>query len=128
MLSSKWALTLPVLAALASAGWAVAAMTAVAFGAEQATDAKRPEAAVSEPAQKETADDASESQRDGDLPRRRRGGRFGRRSNWMERFDESSPAIGAALPAIAAYDADGNAMNLADLKGSYAVLIFGCLT
>ena len=45
-----------------------------------------------------------------------------------ERFEAAPPAIGDPMPALSAYDEDGGALELASLKGSYSVLVFGCLT
>ncbi|MDP6779847.1 MAG: hypothetical protein QGI83_24025 [Candidatus Latescibacteria bacterium] len=36
--------------------------------------------------------------------------------------------VGKPMPDISVYDASGNPLNLTDLKGSYSVLVFGCLT
>jgi cytochrome oxidase Cu insertion factor (SCO1/SenC/PrrC family) len=44
------------------------------------------------------------------------------------KFDQLSPPIGSPLPDVSAFDADGNALNLASLRGNYTVLVFGCLT
>lgn len=46
----------------------------------------------------------------------------------QSRFDKSSPAIGSTLPHATAYDADGNKLDLASLKGHWSVIVFGCLT
>jgi hypothetical protein len=43
-------------------------------------------------------------------------------------FDETSPAIGAPLPDVMCYDADGNEIKLQSLRGHHTVLLFGCLT
>jgi cytochrome oxidase Cu insertion factor (SCO1/SenC/PrrC family) len=43
-------------------------------------------------------------------------------------FDETSPEIGAPLPDVTCYDADGNEINLRSLRGHHTVLLFGCLT
>ena len=45
-----------------------------------------------------------------------------------KRFNRSSPAVGSSLPVVSAFDADGNSFTLTELKGNYAVLVFGCLT
>ena len=50
---------------------------------------------------------------------------------WAERtlkFVEAKPTLGDRLPKVNAFDADGKKINLSDIKGSYAVLVFGCLT
>lgn len=44
-----------------------------------------------------------------------------------ERF-QSAPEIGETLPDVTLYDAEGDKLNLRDLKGSYSVFVFGCLT
>ncbi|MDP6039886.1 MAG: hypothetical protein QGG64_15140 [Candidatus Latescibacteria bacterium] len=36
--------------------------------------------------------------------------------------------VGTALPELTVYDASGETFSLAELKGSYSVLVFGCLT
>lgn len=36
--------------------------------------------------------------------------------------------VGAPLPDLAVYDAAGKPFQLSQLKGSYTVLVFGCLT
>ncbi len=36
--------------------------------------------------------------------------------------------VGNPMPDLSVYDASGNPFSLADLKGSYTVLVFGCLT
>jgi cytochrome oxidase Cu insertion factor (SCO1/SenC/PrrC family) len=43
-------------------------------------------------------------------------------------FDETSPKIGAPLPDVTCYDADGNEIKLRSLRGHHTVLLFGCLT
>lgn len=43
-------------------------------------------------------------------------------------FERNAPAVGASLPDVAAYDADGRVFRLSSLKGRPAVLVFGCLT
>ena len=43
-------------------------------------------------------------------------------------FDASAPRIGESLPDIAGLNEDGQEFRLSDLKGQYAVLVFGCLT
>ena len=44
------------------------------------------------------------------------------------KFEAASPAIGAPLPDLSAYDAEGREFKLSSLKGNYSVLVFGCLT
>ncbi len=41
---------------------------------------------------------------------------------------QGAPQIGEALPNVTCFDEDGKGFNLADLKGSYSVIVFGCLT
>ena len=41
---------------------------------------------------------------------------------------DQAPSVGDPLPDVILHTADGNEMNLTDLKGSYSVLVFGCLT
>ena len=36
--------------------------------------------------------------------------------------------VGQRLPDITVYDADGKPFRMADLKGQYSVIVFGCLT
>lgn len=36
--------------------------------------------------------------------------------------------VGAPLPDLAVYDAEGRPFQLGQLKGRYTVLVFGCLT
>lgn len=43
-------------------------------------------------------------------------------------FVRQTPAVGQSLPAIQVYDEHGNDFSLGQLKGSYSVLVFGCLT
>lgn len=38
------------------------------------------------------------------------------------------PSVGTPLPDLTVYDASGKKFNLTELKGSYSVLVFGCLT
>ena len=45
-----------------------------------------------------------------------------------ERFEATTPAIGEPMPELSAYDGDGGKFELGSLKGSYTVLVFGCLT
>jgi cytochrome oxidase Cu insertion factor (SCO1/SenC/PrrC family) len=39
-----------------------------------------------------------------------------------------APSIGEALPEVQLYLADGTPFSTSQLKGSYSVLVFGCLT
>jgi cytochrome oxidase Cu insertion factor (SCO1/SenC/PrrC family) len=43
-------------------------------------------------------------------------------------FLKSHPTIGDPFPDMSVYDADGQPFELAALRGSHTVLIFGCLT
>ena len=43
-------------------------------------------------------------------------------------FDQQAPAIGQPLPDVKLYTADGKEFSTSQLKGSYTVLVFGCLT
>ena len=45
-----------------------------------------------------------------------------------DRFEATTPAIGEPMPDLSAYDEDGGELELSSLKGSYTVLVFGCLT
>ncbi len=38
------------------------------------------------------------------------------------------PSPGASLPDVVVYDEDGRKFSLSELRGEYAVLVFGCLT
>jgi cytochrome oxidase Cu insertion factor (SCO1/SenC/PrrC family) len=50
------------------------------------------------------------------------------RDGVMQGFDRKAPEVGEALPDLRAYNAAGEAIQLAELKGNYTVLVFGCLT
>ena len=56
--------------------------------------------------------------------RKRPGGRGGGLSSNFAR----GPAVGEKLPDLTVYDANGKPFRLSRLKGSYTVLVFGCLT
>ncbi len=43
-------------------------------------------------------------------------------------FERTAPKVGEALPEATGYDAEGREFNLSSLKGSYSVLVFGCLS
>ncbi len=43
-------------------------------------------------------------------------------------FERTAPKVGEALPDATGYDAEGKEFKLSRLKGSYSVLVFGCLT
>ena len=43
-------------------------------------------------------------------------------------FAAHAPALGSPLPDITIYDARGKKFPLRNLKGSHAVIVFGCLT
>jgi hypothetical protein len=45
-----------------------------------------------------------------------------------QRFNRAAPQIGDSLPSLTVFDADGNDVPLDNLRGSYTVLTFGCLT
>ena len=55
------------------------------------------------------------------------GGQSGR-SQVSTAFKRSSPGIGEAIPDVTVYTADGKKFSTSQLKGSYTVLVFGCLT
>lgn len=38
------------------------------------------------------------------------------------------PAVGSQLPDLKAFDEFGNEFSTSSLRGSYSVLVFGCLT
>lgn len=38
------------------------------------------------------------------------------------------PAVGTMLPEVSAFDEQGEKFSTSTLKGSYTVLVFGCLT
>lgn len=40
----------------------------------------------------------------------------------------SLPAVGTMLPTVEAFDDQGQVVSTASLRGSYTVLVFGCLT
>jgi cytochrome oxidase Cu insertion factor (SCO1/SenC/PrrC family) len=40
----------------------------------------------------------------------------------------SIPAVGTMLPTVTAIDEQGEKFSTASLRGSYTVLVFGCLT
>lgn len=46
----------------------------------------------------------------------------------VRQFERTAPAIGEPLPQVELYDARGKPVRLAELRGSYTVLVFGCLT
>ena len=46
----------------------------------------------------------------------------------QKRFDKKSPRIGAELPDVSGYLADGTEISLQSLRGKHTVLVFGCLT
>lgn len=45
-----------------------------------------------------------------------------------DEFAKSGLKIGDGLPNLTAYDADGKPFKLSQLKGSYSVIVLGCLT
>jgi hypothetical protein len=42
--------------------------------------------------------------------------------------DHRIPAVGTELPELKAFDEFGNPFSTSSLRGSYSVLVFGCLT
>ena len=50
------------------------------------------------------------------------------RNQLQSGFNAKAPAIGAELPDASGFTADGEPINLRELKGEYSVLVFGCLT
>ena len=56
-----------------------------------------------------------------------RGGQSGR-SGVESSFTQRSPGIGQPVPEVKLYTADGKEFSTSQLKGSYTVLVFGCLT
>ncbi|MEO2015771.1 MAG: hypothetical protein ABGZ53_15525 [Fuerstiella sp.] len=38
------------------------------------------------------------------------------------------PQLGSELPDVVVYSEDGREFSLSELRGEYAVLVFGCLT
>ena len=55
------------------------------------------------------------------------GGQSGR-SGVNSGFEKTAPGIGQPLPEVTLYRADGKQFLTSQLKGSYTVLVFGCLT
>ena len=55
------------------------------------------------------------------------GGQSGR-SQVSSAFQRASPGIGEPIPEVTVYTADGKEFSTSQLKGSYTVLVFGCLT
>jgi len=51
-----------------------------------------------------------------------------RQSGPRANFERTAPKVGEALPDATGYDAEGREFMLSSLKGSYSVLVFGCLT
>ena len=45
-----------------------------------------------------------------------------------ERFRTMKPLVGEMLPAVKAWDANGEEFDFAQARGKYTVLVFGCLT
>ena len=58
----------------------------------------------------------------------RQQGRQDPRSGMNARFLEADPKIGEPIPDVSLFTAEGDEFNLAAVKGSYTVLVFGCLT
>ncbi len=46
----------------------------------------------------------------------------------QQRGGQQTPAVGTELPTVSAFDQQGERFSTASLKGSYTVLVFGCLT
>lgn len=38
------------------------------------------------------------------------------------------PEVGSSVPKVSAFDEQGQVVSTASLRGSYTVLVFGCLT
>jgi len=55
------------------------------------------------------------------------GGQSGR-SQVSSAFKRASPGIGEPIPEVTVYTVDGKEFSTSQLKGSYTVLVFGCLT
>ena len=43
-------------------------------------------------------------------------------------FSQVTRLLNATLPTVNVFDAQGNPLSTASLRGSYTVLVFGCLT
>lgn len=54
--------------------------------------------------------------------------RRGFRAGGSNRVGSSGIRIGSPLPNVMVYGEDGNALAFASLKGSFSVVVFGCLT
>lgn len=52
----------------------------------------------------------------------------GRGGGGNQRFEQNAPQIGATVPDLTVYDADGKEFRLHTIKGHYTVLVLGCLT
>ena len=52
----------------------------------------------------------------------------GRGGGMGPRFEQNAPQIGATVPDLTVYDADGKEFRLHTIKGHYTVLVLGCLT
>ncbi|GAB4144730.1 MAG: hypothetical protein Tsb009_16550 [Planctomycetaceae bacterium] len=46
----------------------------------------------------------------------------------LSRNFSRGPKVGAQLPDLSAFDANGKPFKLSQLKGSHSVIVFGCLT
>jgi len=44
------------------------------------------------------------------------------------RFEQEAPKIGESLPDLEVRDSQGKPFHIRSLRGSYTVLVFGCLT
>ncbi|HVL12818.1 MAG TPA: hypothetical protein VM529_09640 [Gemmata sp.] len=45
-----------------------------------------------------------------------------------EDFVKEKPAVGDTLPDVTVFSPDGKEVKLSNLRGSHAVIVFGCLT
>ncbi len=57
----------------------------------------------------------------------RTSGRTGGRTGGAQ-FSQVTRLLNATLPTVNVFDAQGNPLSTASLRGSYTVLVFGCLT
>lgn len=47
---------------------------------------------------------------------------------YNERYSTQLPLVGATIPNVSAFDAQGKPFELESTRGKYTVLVFGCLT
>ena len=53
----------------------------------------------------------------------------GRERPGSQRFEETAPAVGEAVPDVVVYDESGKEQKLREIvRGHYTVLVLGCLT